>query len=356
MYQNITRLACITSALFCAPRAIATDPTKPIKFETTLEPISVKGTQEVILDLGDQLCNETLDVEWLIKNALEDRVEWPRSTSSCGCISSVPTSLVIEAGKPGSQPITSSANFKIKLPTKPESLKRQIFFWDAGGTAHLQANVTVNVLPLIRFEKGTIALTDESKSTHSIAFTAATNNIDVMNQTTTVSGAEVTSSRMDVIDSKSGVMHIELDPKLLPLDTIQSELSVETISNGVSTYQLLAVQYTHRTIVIPKIPIMEKQGIEYRCQFVLRSTGLTTALANKEELLAFAIEGDDSKGSNKSKRPLKAEATPNTTGSSLNKVSVSLQTSSKSKERIPKQILLQCGDWKYEFECKLPPN
>ena len=176
-----------------------------------------------------------------------------------------------------------------------------------------------------------------------------------MNQLTTVSGAEVISSRMDVIDSKSGVIHIELDPKLLPLDTIQSELSVETIYAGVSTYQSIAVQYTHRTIVIPKIPIMEKQGNEYRCQFVLRSTGLTTALANKEELQAFAIEGDDSKVSNKSKLLLKAEATPNTTGSYLNKVSISLQSSSESKERIPKRILLQCGDWKYEFDCQNNP-
>ena len=360
MYQNFTCLVCVTSVLFWTPPSVANEPNKPnkpLKFDTALEPASIKGTQEVVLDLGDQLCNDSLDVEWLITNALEQDVDWPRSTSSCGCISAVPQSLNIEGKRSGSQPATSSANFKIKLPAKPESLKRQIFFWDAGGTAHLQANIKVNVLPLVRFEKGTIELTDESKSTHAIKFTSATHDIDLKKQKITIDGAEVVSSRFESIDSKSGMMYMELDPKLLPPDTIQSELSVETVHQGVSTYQFIVVQYTHRTIVIPKIPSIVKQGDEYQCEFVVRSTGLTNALAHNMKLKAFAIDGGGTKSNKKTMRPLAVEATPNTTaGSSLNKVSISIQAPSQGKEAIPGRILLQCGDWEYEFECQLPPN
>jgi hypothetical protein len=348
MYQTRPAFVGFCCIFFLASLAFATDPPKPIQFESQIEPLAITGTQEVDLNLGNRFCNECLEVEWLIVNPFENKIDWPLSTSSCGCISSVPSSLAIEGTKPNEKASSVVVPFKIKLPSKRETLNRQILFWDAGGTAHLQANIKINIHPIIQLETRTIAVSEDAKVLREIAVSAGSEAIDLEKLTVTVSGAEITSSRFTAANKQSGVLYLELDPQLTPTDTIQSELNVETVCNDVSSYQFMNIRYLHRTALIPKEPTFQIEGDSYRSQFVVRSAGLTEALAKEKSLQAFALDTIDGK---EKPIPLEVETTPNASGSTLNKIAISLRSTSTNKQPKPTRIRLRCGDWEHTFTC-----
>ena len=252
--------------------------------------------------------------------------------------------------KQSDQPGSITVRFKIKLPSNPESLTRQVVFWDDGGTAHLCANVKVNVLPYVRLESRILSISDDSKIQKAIHLTATSNQVDMQKLQMTVSGAELVSSTYKPIDSKSGVLHLELEPKLGSADSIQSELNIEMQLEGVPNGQdLITLQFTHRTSVIPKTPIFASYGNEFSSTFIVRSAGLIDALADQHTLEAFAIEG---KGDKTIRVPLTVE-TPSPSRA-LCKLSLSLTTSTKSKSFSPQRLLLKCGKWEHEVPCQFP--
>ena len=351
MYQINYQSACAVAFLFSISCSLATTAadSKPIQFATTIDSSSLKGTQEIELNLGDQLCNAELEIEWTISNPLEALIRWPRSTSSCGCISSFPTSLTVEPKK-GDQPGSTTVRFKIKLSSKPESLTRQVVFWDDGGTAHLCAFVKVNVLPYVRLETRTLSISDDSKTQKTIRLTANSDQIDMQTLQITVSGAELIASTYKPIDGKSGDLHLTLDPKLGNADTIQSELHTEMQLKGVpNSLDAIMLHFTHRTTVIPKTPIFASHGPEFRSTFIVRSAGLIDALADQQILEVFAIQG---KGDKATRVPLIVD-TPSPSRA-LCKFSLSLTTSTKPPGFSPQRLLLICGKWQHEIPCQFP--
>ena len=352
MYQISSQSACAVAFLFSISCSLATAAaeSKPVLFATTIDSSSLTGTQEVELNLGDRLCNTELEIEWTISNPLETPIQWPRSTSSCGCISSFPKSLTIGATKQSDQPGSTTVRFKIKVPAKAESVTRQVVFWDDGGTAHLSANVKVNVMPYVRLETRTFSISDDSKTQKTIRLTATSDQIDMQTLKMTASGAELISLNYEPIDRKSGVLDLKLDPKLGSADSIQSELHIEMQLEGVpNSVDLITLHFTHRTTVIPKTPIFVSHGPEYRGNFVIRSAGLIDALADKQILEAFAIEG---KGNKVTRVPLVVD-TPSPSRA-LCKLSLSLSTGTNPKGFSPQRLLLKCGKWEHEIPCQFP--
>jgi hypothetical protein len=102
------------------------------------------------------------------------------------------------------------------------------------------------------------------------------------------------------------------------------------------------IRYLHRTAIIPKEPTFQIEGDSYRSQFVGRSARLTEALAKDESLQAFSLDIIDGK---EKPIPLQVETTPNASGSTLNKIAISLLSTSTHKQPKPTCIRLRCGDW-----------
>ena len=351
MYQINYLSACVVAFLFSISCSLATTAadSKLIQFANTIDSISIKGTQEIELNLGNQLCNTELEIEWTISNPLETPIQWPRSTSSCGCISSFPTSLTVDAKK-GDQPGSTTVRFKIKLSAKPESVTRQVVFWDDGGTAHLCAFVKVNVLPYVHVETRTLSISDDSKTQKTIRLTANSDQVDMQSLQITVSGAELVASTYKPIDSKYGVLLLTLDPKLGNVDTIQAELHTEMQLKGVpNTLDTIMLHFNHRTTVIPKTPIFASHGTEFRSTFIVRSSGLIDALADQQILEVFAIE---CKGDKATRVPLIVDAA--SPSRALCKISLSLTTSTKPQGFSAQRLLLKCGKWEHEISCQFP--
>jgi hypothetical protein len=351
MYQIRSQLACVLILVFSYSQSLMAADPKPIQFASTLEPSCISGTQEVELNLGDQLCSDLLEVEWVVSNPLDTPFEWPRSTSSCGCISSVPTKFAIEAANNDSQPGSNTVRFKIKLPAKPETLTRQIVFWDEGGTAHLCANIKSLVIPHIRLQSKTITISDDTTIRKTIAVTASNDGVDLEKLQLIVTGPELVSFSFQADDHKTGSLQLELDPKAGIADATQSELIIEIQQLGIKCSQeSLTLYFVHRTTVVPKSPIFVAQNDEYRSQIIIRSPGLIAALSDNETLEAFVI---DNRSASTKRIPLFVnQSSPEPISDrSFCKLSITLSVSSKPVEFVPARLLLRCGKWEHELPC-----
>lgn len=353
MYQILLRVACVVG-IFLLTTTFSWSQSEPksAAFESTIETKAVSGTQEVQLDLGDRICSDIIEVEWKILNPLATAIDWPRATSSCGCITNVPQSLAVSPAKQADEPGEEIVRFRIKLPTKPESLHRQITFWDAGGTAHLQATLSANVQAPIRLEKQTLPIESESKVTEVIRVTSTTDEIDLRDLQVSLSGAEVVTSAFSASDRSAGSLRVEIDPKLAGSDSTQSAIQVDIQRKDSPIGQLpMTIHYKHRTTAIPKTPIFQTQGKEYRSQFVMRSAGLVAALTDKNPLKVFAIEKT---GSKETKIALAVETPASKPDSMLCKLDIVLRAGSIPKGFKPQKLLFQCGKWEHELLCQFP--
>jgi hypothetical protein len=353
MYQIFIRVAFLPVIFLLVTTISLSQPVaQPAMFETTIDSSAVSGTQEVQLDLGDRICCEIIDVEWKILNPLPTSIKWPRSTSSCGCITNFPQSLSVPPANKRNDPGEELLKFRIKLPAKPDSLNRQIMFWDAGGTAHLQATVLANVLAPIRLEKQTLHIDDESRVTKVIGVNSASDEIDLRDLQMSLSGAEIVGTDFRASNRSTGTLRVEIDPKLAGSDSTQSTIQVDLQRNDSPIGQLpMTIHYKHRTVAIPKTPIFQKQGEEYRSQFVMRSAGLVAALIEKNPLNVFAIEQT---GLKETKIALSVETPPSKPDIMLCKLDIVLRAGSIPKGFKPKKLLFQCGKWEHELLCQFP--
>jgi hypothetical protein len=330
--------------------ATGSDPSAPLKsktfeFNTIIDSKALRDTQEIELNLGDQFCGESVDVGWTIFNPLSDSIHWPRATSSCGCISSAPDSLTLEPSK-------SSLQFKIRFATKPESLNRQIIFWDAGGTAHLQANIKANVLSPIKLERSSLNILNDNKITQWIAIMSALDRVDLRKAQITAYAGEVIDSKFSPIDSSSGTLQLVIDPKLSGPDTTQSEVQIEVrVQDATVCQQPFWLSYVNRSTTLPKNPVFQAEGNVYRSQFIVRGAGLVRALSEKTELKAFAVAGE---GKKRTQVALIVEKSTSLPDSTLSKLAITLRTDTRPADFIPERLFLQCGEWQYEFPCQFP--
>jgi hypothetical protein len=248
-------------------------------------------------------------------------------------------------------PKSVAVRFKIKLGNKPESLSRQVLFWDAGGMAHLQANIKAKVISPIALELNSIQIKADAKVTKSIKVRAIDERFDLQKLEMTVLASEVASQRFEASDARAGKLVLELDPKLALDDATQTELVIETKMKGTTIcQQSVFVFYTHRSTTIPKQPTFQRDGNTYRSQIVVRSSGLVQALQDNQTIKAFAISSKDGK---ENRIPLVVDVSKSLPDSALSKLAISLRTEDRPTRFAADKLLLECGDWQHTFECQI---
>ena len=142
-----------------------------IKGESLIESSDSQVPTESILDLGAQLCNTEVRIQWTIVNKSKQAIEWPRMTASCGCITGMPTSISLAAGE------SKHMDLKIKLPRNCEALTKQVTFWDANGNSRCQGIIKSDVVTPLKFEETTIEVASEKRHWLSIPVTAINTSI-----------------------------------------------------------------------------------------------------------------------------------------------------------------------------------
>jgi hypothetical protein len=270
---------------------------KRVDLQTILNNKVVDGTQDLVLDLGEQLCGDTVIVSWWIENPLGHSIDLPRATSSCGCITDLPSKLLIaaESSLEGKQhnPLENAktrAAFKVSLPRQPEQIYKHVTFWDSNGNAKLHLTVQARVSPVISLETSHALVTNESQRSLRIPFVTQVEILDTTAFQCSAIGLEVQKSRVEWQGPNAGEVILEIDPKRAPLEVTQSSVELELIyyqkSGGVIPFSIL---YPNRLVVIPKTPTLTNENGSYRCKFLIRSAPLVEALRQSKVMKASVL-------------------------------------------------------------------
>lgn len=279
---------------------------KRVELQSVLNNKVLDGTQDLVLDLGEQLCGDTILVSWWIENPLQHPVDLPRATSSCGCIEGLPSKLSIPARSslpkgssledkqlhPQKNAKTSVA-FQVSLPRQAEQIYKHVTFWDSNGNAKLQLTVQSSVRPLMSLERSNALITDESQRSIRIPFLTRVEILDSKEFQCSAIGLEVTKNLVQWNSPKSGEVILEIDPKLAPVEVTQSSVRLEATyfgkSGGVIPFSIL---YPNRLTVIPRNPTLTKENGSYKCHFIIRSAPLVEALRQSKTMKASVLDSD----------------------------------------------------------------
>jgi hypothetical protein len=256
-----------------------------------------------------------------MKNGTDVSWKAPRITSSCGCISGLPSNL-------GTEPESESVlSFKIKLPKASEKLGRQIVFWDGTGNALLQMTITSDVVLPFSPTSQAIDLANDCKQSFSIPLTQSIKGVSCDGLSASVYGAGVTNGQLT---------HIPLS----------LELSRDGKEVGSAP---LTVRVLSRNVFFPKTISFQRSGSDYTASFKLSSVGLMQALEAKGQLEIIGIAEEITK---------KVKLSVNQTKQSPQLSTFLIEVRVSDREISDLQSLnLSCGDWSTTVECnvrKLP--
>jgi len=316
---------------------------KQLRFSYDLRRDLAGKTQEYTIDLGRQLCNESLSVEVRMKNGTDVSWKAPRITSSCGCISGLPSNL-------GTEPESESVlSFKIKLPKASEKLGRQIVFWDGTGNALLQMTITSDVVLPFSPTSQAIDLANDCKQSFSIPLTQSIKGVSCDGLSASVYGAGVTNAKLD-LSSESPVVHVDMDTLVADGQLTHIPLSLELSRDGKEVGSApLTVRVLSRNVFFPKTISFQRNGSDYTASFKLSSVGFMQALEAKGQLEIIGIAEEITK---------KVKLSVNQTKQSPQLSTFLIEVRVSDLEISDLQSLkLSCGDWSTTVECnvrKLP--
>ena len=314
-----------------------------IKSETKFDSSNSPSPTETVIDLGTQLCNTEVRIQWTIANKSKHAIDWPRMTASCGCISGVPTSLALAVDE------STQMEFTIQLPRHSETLTKQITFWDANGNGRCQGIVKADVVTPLKIEAPLIDVKDEKKHWASLEVTASNKSIDLRKQTVIAIGPEVVSCELKSEDGQKGLVRIELDPSKTFPPSIQSTFTLEITRNGAfQGTTTLPMRFTSRTITQPEPVYFRLVGKEYQAQVRVWSFPLAAELSKKSE---FVVEASyDS--SEKFNSTFETKIEPLTGKGPTCTVTLKHLATSAGNTRHPNQLRLKCGEWERKIACK----
>ena len=327
----------------------ATDGTKDsgfpslFKSETMIESEDSQVPKETIVDLGSQLCNTEVRIQWTITNKTTQEIDWPRMTTSCGCISGVSSSIVLPRNESKQMEIT------IKLPRSSESLTKQVTFWDANGNGRCQVTVKANVITPLKIEASELDVSDEKKHWASMAVTASHESIDLRKLSVAAFGVELVGSELKSEDGRTGVLRVELDPSQTFPPSIRSTFTFEVMQGGAFRgSSTVPIRFTARTITQPEPVYFRLVGKEYQTQIRVWSFPLAAELSKQSNFVVEAASNDLAKLGSKFETNIQP---PTGKGPTCTITLRFVAPKSGTKDR-PKQLRLKCGEWERVIECK----
>ncbi len=316
-----------------------------LAFQASCSESVLNSTQEIVLDLGDQVCNEEVAFKWRIENPLDQEIRFPRVTSSCGCISGVPSDLKLAGSVTDSTDENSTdLKLKIRLPNHPESLTKQIVFWDGLGNARLSGVIKARVRSPVLFEREAITLESDDSTTIDIEVHSATDTIDIRTYRIVTSAIEIVDTELHSEDGKSGKLRLHVDPKKADKDSVMSEASIELLNDrDVKCYVPFTIYYAHRTLIAPKRVFYQRTSEGFQCRFNVFSPKLIQELEASNEMGVRAAK--DFKTAD-----CKVEVKNRNTKAC--QVVVTFDVTDKRSP--PPQFELVCGAWQKELTVELP--
>ena len=331
----------VQESLSKEPDRLLEDFSSKIKLKTTIDKFQDASAFECVVDLGRQLCNSEVTVEWTICNRSTVPIELPRMTVSCGCITGVPSNLAISSGG------TIELLLRVVMPRQQEDLKKQIVFWDERGNARFQANVKSTVLFPMELEHKAVSIDREEKHTITIPVRATNKGIVLNKLRIKIYGAEVVESELYSMDGQSGSLRIEIDPKASSEPSIRSTFIVEvTEENEKSSSLSLPVTFVHRTIIEPSKLIFQKAGKLSHAKLRVRSVAFSSELVKGNSL---SIEKKDRSGN---WSPLSCELMlePEAKTGPMRVLQINITSESLESIRGSERLRLRCGLWEHSVE------
>jgi hypothetical protein len=323
------------------PVPTSIDFSSKIKLKTEIDKIQEASAFECVLDLGKQLCNSEIAIQWTICNHSAVPIDLPRMTVSCGCITGVPSNLAIASGE------TVELLLRVVMPRQQEDLKKQIVFWDERGNARFQANVKSTVMLPMELEHKVVSIDREEKHSITIPVRATNKGIELNKLRIKTYGAEVVESELHSIDGQSGSLRIEVDPKNTSEPTIRSTFIVEvTEANGKSSSLSLPVTFVNRTITEPSKLFFQKTSKQCNAKLRVRSIRFSAELMKGNSL---SIEKKDSLGK---WSPIPCELTlePEAKTGPMRVLQINLTLETLQSLRVSEPLLLRCGPWEHKLD------
>jgi hypothetical protein len=227
-------------------------------------------------------------------------------------------------------------------------LVRQIATWDANGTARLYGTVKANVVVPVRLEKSAIEILDEKP--HSIEIPCAiTREGDTFeNLVIDVRGAEVIRSSINGMDGRDRVIIVEIDPRLLSLDQMQSSWTLEFRRMGDNIGTLpIAVRYPRRSVVSPNPLTLHRDAGNFHGFVTIRSDELAVLLENGMQLSGVYL----SKADSQDPVPINVRVEP-TSATHVRRVRIAMSDRIVSNAISTSVLRFSCGDWQRDIAVK----
>ncbi len=239
----------------------------------------------VTLDLGELICGTTISANVKLVNTLNEFLELPRRTFSCGCISGLPESLSIEAHGEANLPV------RIDVAKRSEESFQNIAYWRSNGEPAIQLQFRyLSVLP-VRFEREAIQVDSEEDQIVRVKFEPRSPDIDLSAIQLDAHAPELNSA---TVDRETKELILNLSPRnSLPYGlNSMVQLSVSVKESG-SLSGKMRIEYPNRTIVTPSEATFRKSSEELQVVLTIQSKKLATQIAAGKKLIAAMLSGAD---------------------------------------------------------------
>lgn len=324
--------------------------------------------QEVEIEMGERLVGSTIECSVHLSNTTSSPVEFPRISSSCGCFKSLPKNLILDVKT------ERESNFQIELSREPGKFEKFITFWDENNQPKYRMLFKGSIVPPVELSDSDYLIENDRVKTISIvirrkelvhvkseassaASTGAARAFDEEeggglfgNLTIKAQGAEVVNQRWNKIDSESGTLSIEIDPKLSSANATQSEMRLDVMDGGKSLCTLpLKLRFGFRSIFNPKVPYLQKHESGYRTHLMVWSDKLEAELKKGEGFKGAAI---NDKGNNIEE--VNVMVTPEIVEGKgpTSRMHIKISSQKEGVIRSVDRIRLQCGEWDAELLVK----
>lgn len=331
-------------ALATSPDSSASKKSR-LEFRTTIEAANEKTTEdkpiEWSLDLGKQLCNAQLEIEWTIVNDSDHTWQCPQIKPSCSCLSEVPKTVSIEAGT------SKTLEFKIHLPRVTEPLNRQIIFSDDHGNALAQANIVGEVLLPIRPLSDRLDVAKDGPQKIVIPIERTFEDIVLEELQIGAYGVGVTGAVLGIDEAKRPAVIVSMNTTGAKQQSTTVPISIEVSQSGSPMGTTpITLRMLSRTIYIQSPLSLQRVGSEYVGTFRISSIGLANAAIDEKPFIAIAKFGDRGK-----ELKLRVEIEKPTPPASTSSITVRCDVK-EIGGRVPTSVQLSCGDWRGAIDCK----
>ena len=247
----------------CASAFEAEPPTHQFEF-------AYSANQQVVeyeMKLPKMPCNSELDVCLKVRNPMGTRFHANAITTSCGCISRLPSEWSLAEEE------VTSLTFRVRMPRTREEATKYVTLSDNETGVSIRLSVRYTALPLVSVPE-VFDLTMEGRTEVLVPIEANFESVD-LHQWKCKAVAGISNASLAVTSKEKGSLLLEMDASSVPQGLVELPCAIEFLEGEVVKCRVpVTARFLHRVAVVPNPIVFERIGEVWYANAVVQSQQL----------------------------------------------------------------------------------